>query len=113
MLWYDQNVKRNTAAPTTWDALKKLITNDLLSTDHRSYLHGEIDRRKQAPDESVYNYILAKRDLCLELDDSMSDQDMIEHLSQGMKPEIANMLRAHAPKNLNQFIDLTKHLTGN
>jgi hypothetical protein len=110
LLWYDQNVKRNTAAPTTWDALKKLLTNNLLSTDHRSYLHGEIRRRKQAPNESVYNYILAKRDLCLELDDSMSDQDMIEHLFQGIKPEIAKMLRADAPKNLNQFIDLAKQI---
>jgi hypothetical protein len=110
LLWYDQNVKRNAAAPTTWDALKNMITNDLLSTDHRSYLHSEIRCRKQAPNESVYNYILAKRDLCLELDGSMSDRDMIEHLFQGMKPEIAKMLRAHAPKNLNQFIDLAKQI---
>ncbi len=73
-------------------------------------MHGEIRCRKQIPNDSVYNYILAKRDLCLELDDSMSDRDMIEHLFQGMKPEIAKMLRAHAPKNLNQFIDLAKQI---
>jgi hypothetical protein len=110
LLWYDQNVKRNANAPTTWEALKKLITNDLLSTDHRSYLHSEIRCRKQAPNESVYNYILAKRDLCLELNDSMSDRDMIQYLFQGMKPDIAKMLRAHGPKNVNQFIDLAKQI---
>jgi hypothetical protein len=88
--------------------MKKLILDDLLSTDHRSYLHTEIRRRKQAPKESVYNYILAKRDLCLELNDGMSETDLIEYLFQGLKPEIAKMLRSHEPRNLNTFITLAK-----
>jgi hypothetical protein len=92
LLWFDQNVKRSSTPPTTWRELKSLILDDLLSTDHRSYLHTEIRRRKQAPNESVYNYILVKRDLCLELDDRMSDSDLIEYLFQGLKPEIAKML---------------------
>ncbi len=70
---------------------------------------SEIRRRKQAPNENVYNYILAKRDLCLELIDGMSDRDMIEPLLQGMKPEIAKMLRT-APSRLEEFIDLAKHI---
>jgi hypothetical protein len=89
LLWYDQNVKRAVAGPTTWADLKTLITRDLLSTDNKSYLHTEIMRLKQENNESVYNSILTKRDLCLELDDNMKDVDMIEHLYQGMKPEIA------------------------
>jgi hypothetical protein len=60
LLWYGQNIKGNAAAPITWDALKNLITSDLLSTDHRSFLHSEIRRCKQVPNERVYNYILAK-----------------------------------------------------
>jgi hypothetical protein len=110
LLWYDQNVKRAVAGPTTWADLKSLITRDLLSTDHKSYLHTEIMRRKQGNSESVYNYILAKRDLCLELDASMKDVDMIEHLYQGMKPEIAKTLRAHNPRNLDDFVELAKQI---
>jgi transposase InsO family protein len=110
LLWYDQNVKRAASGPTTWAELKALITKDLLSTDHKSYLHSEIIRRKQGNSESVYNYILAKRDLCLELDESMRDPDMIEQLYQGMKPEIAKMLRAHNPRRLTEFIELAKQI---
>jgi hypothetical protein len=110
LLWYDQNVKRAVSGPTTWAELKALITRDLLSTDHKSYLHTEIIRRKQGNSESVFNYILAKRDLCLELDDSMRDADMIEHLYQGMKPEIAKMLRAHNPRHLNDFVEMAKQI---
>jgi hypothetical protein len=40
----------------------------------------------------------------------MSDRDMIEHIFQGMKAEIAKMLRAHAPSRLEQFIDLAKYI---
>ncbi len=53
LLWYDQNVKRTVAEPTTWADLKTLITRDLLSTDHKSYLHTEIMRRRQGNNESV------------------------------------------------------------
>jgi hypothetical protein len=55
------------------------------------------------------NYILPNRDLCLKLDDSIKDAAMIEHLYQGMKPEIAKMLRAHNPRHLD-FVELAKQI---
>jgi hypothetical protein len=110
LLWYDQNVKRSPSPPTSWRELKQLILNDLLSTDHKSYLYNEIIHCKQASNESVYNYILTKRDLCLELDDRMKDSDLIEYLFQGLKPEIAKLLRSHAPRNLDSFIKYAKQI---
>jgi hypothetical protein len=35
---------------------------------------------------------------------------MIEHLYQGMKPEIAKMLRAHNPRHLVDFAELAKQI---
>lgn len=40
----------------------------------------------------------------------MSDSDLIEYLFQGLKPEIAIMLRSHAPRNLDSFIMLAKQI---
>ena len=107
-LWYDQNVKRRAVPPSTWQELKRLIKADLLSADHKSYLHGEIRNRKQAPNESVYNYILAMRDLCYELDNAMSDEDVLEHIYRGMNPEIAKLVRSHGPQTIDNFTDKAK-----
>jgi dihydroorotate dehydrogenase len=56
------------------------------------------------------NYILPNPDLCLELDDSIKNTAVIEHLYQGVKPKIAKMLRAHNQRHLEDFVELAKQI---
>ena len=92
------------------DELKDRMKDFFLLSSYDDYLRDELAKRKQGPDETVANYILAKRALCFRLDASMESKEIVRYVYDGIKPEIARMLFAQCPADFDALSEMAKNI---
>lgn len=73
-------------------------------------MKSELLHRKQGPNEPVSNYVLAKLDLCHQIKQSMDEDTKLDHLYEGLRPEIKRQLYSHQPQTIAEFLDFAKRI---
>ena len=84
--WHKLTMQANDSPPTTWCSLKELFIQQYMPKDKKRYFRTLIQERKQKYSESVLQYIIDIRSLCYQMDDEMSENDIIDHLFDGFTP---------------------------
>lgn len=79
---------------------KNRLINAFLSTGHRLYLPDKIMRTRQADEESITAYIAQMRYWCGLYNAEMPEEDILDHIIDGLKPEIARQVMLSRPANL-------------
>lgn len=109
--WYHQVAKNLiNEKKICWENFKKEIKEYFLPVNWISSLKDELRKRCQQPQEPLANYVLAKLELCDQIDPTMSEADKLDHLFNGLAPEIARSLYQFQPKSLEEFLDYAKRI---
>jgi hypothetical protein len=90
--WFKLNVTKNSSPPSDWNSLKKAFIEHHLPKDRNRYYREQLSKRKQVSKEPVSHYIVSKHLLCLEVNPSMSEREIILHIFEDMLPNIKREL---------------------
>ena len=109
--WYNIYITHGgDSAPTTWEAVKRLMIDHFKPSDYSAYLRDELNKRVQYQNESVTDYIITKRSLCLRFNSEMNEDEVVDRIIKGLDPDIAQHVFAHEPENFQSLLDLGKRL---
>lgn len=98
--WYKLSIKLSDNPPKTWEVFKKLFLERFLGTDYNKYIKDRVENRKQAANEPVDDYITSMRLYCFELNPSMTESQIMDHIYKGILPQIKRTLFAMGPSSL-------------
>jgi hypothetical protein len=108
--WYIYDVENPKKPIEDWDVFVELMKKTFLPADLDSCIKKKLKERKQGLYESVSNYILEKRILCMKLHNQMSDKEVIENIYEGIHPELSKMLYAFSYENLEDFLEKARNI---
>ncbi|CAF5113389.1 unnamed protein product, partial [Rotaria magnacalcarata] len=105
-LWFDNNEHTF----KKWSDFEIQFRNRYASTTIIHQKFNKLKQRTQLPDESVSGYIDDVINLCREIDSSMSDSIIIQHLMSGINPEFRKEISRHESgmNSLNEFLKYAK-----
>jgi hypothetical protein len=103
--WFKLNVTKNPSPPSDWNSLKKAFIDHHLPKDRNRYYREQLSKRKQTSKESVSHYIVSKHLLCLEVNPSMSEKEIMLHIFEDMLPNIKRELYIREFTNLQELKD--------
>ncbi|CAF4342504.1 unnamed protein product, partial [Didymodactylos carnosus] len=89
--WFDDNDFQ------TWSEFETAFRNRYSSSTQSQLRFDQLLQRKQEPSESVAMYFDDIVSLCKELDSSMSEKIIVQHLINGIRPELRMPLFRHEP----------------
>ena len=89
--------------PGDWGDLKKEFLKDFLPKNKQRYYRDQLSRRKQSSKEPVSQYILSKRLRCLEVNDKMTEKEIMSYVFEDILPEIKMELMIKDHKTLNKL----------
>ena len=105
-LWFDNNEHTF----RKWSDFEAQFRNRYASTTIIHQKFDKLKQRKQSSDESVAEYIDDVINLCREIDSSMSDAIIIQHLMSGINPDFRKEISRHesCTNSLNEFLKYAK-----
>jgi hypothetical protein len=86
------------------------MEKQFLPQDNRSYIMGELERRKQQPYENVTTYVISIRNLCQNLNKEMSQEDLIYYIMRGLRDDIHEPLCALNPKTVEDLLEKARNI---
>jgi hypothetical protein len=99
--WHYIKIECISAVPAIdWDGLKKAFEQRFLRGDYKSHLMRELRERKMKEDETLISYITAIETLCHDLDDGMSQEQIIDYVYAGLDRRVAAQIAFFAPKDI-------------
>ena len=108
--WWDKETQGGKKVFATWTLFEAGIKARFLPKDQAKRWKLLMRRRKQRPDEDVTTYFNEKYALCSRIDQTMPDEDIVEHLKDGLLPEYYGYLclsKSKTPQELLQeLIDI-------
>ena len=96
--------------PENWEALKKAFLDHFMRGDYKSHLSKELRSRKKDPNESMVVYITAIQTICHDLDENMSQVQIVEYCLNGLDPDIAAQIQLFNPDNVSHLLMCAKNV---
>ena len=78
--------------------------------DKKRYFRNLIQERKQKYSESVLQYIIDIRSLCYQMDDEMSESDIIDHLFDGLLPSFKREFEMNKCQTIDEFTEFARKI---
>ena len=94
----------------SWTKFKNELKAFSSPSNHETYIREQLRGRKQRPDVSVATYVLDKRDLCSRLSRTMGESMVVEHLHEGLRPNIRSALFLFAPTTVSEFLEHARRI---
>ncbi|RWS03246.1 retrovirus-related Pol polyprotein from transposon 297-like protein [Dinothrombium tinctorium] len=105
--WYDVCVESREEQPKSYEELRKMFLEEF---HHEDEILMRIKERKQLSHESVQTYIYSKVQMCQQLDNKMSDAEILRCVYEGMNPEIKREARIFNPSSYTELLAIAKRI---
>jgi hypothetical protein len=108
--WYKMYIKPRIQIGRTpvWNEFKKQMKTFFLPSSHKDFALRALEARKQKEQETVANYILAKKRLCLESDPTMSETTQVYYCIKGLLPRLKRDVTLQDPTTMDELLKLAK-----
>lgn len=104
--WFDNNETKF----RTWSDFELAFRQRYVASTTTFKKFDQLIQRRQKPDESILNYCDEVMDLCRAIDPKMSDVTIIQHLRNGLNPDVRKEIsrRESAMNSLDEFLKYVK-----
>jgi hypothetical protein len=87
----------------TWAKIKQEFLEEFNPIGYDTILKTELENRRQGESESVISFINAIENLCIQLDNNMSEKDICTYILRGLKENILHAISFHDNNNLKEL----------
>ena len=91
--------------PKNYQELKTSMIKDLCPADYRSVLSQQLNNAFQKPGQTTISFIYEIQELCLRIDDGISEMFILSIIKEKLLPQIKYAISLQNPQNLQQLIE--------
>ena len=108
--WHKLILKAEDEPPSTWRELKLRFLEQFMPVDSKRYYREHVLRRKQGVKEPVSQYIIEKRMLCFQMDSDLDEEDIVDHVFDGLLPELKKELEIQNCRTIDDLMGKAKKI---
>ena len=96
--------------PGDWDELKGLFLNHFMRGDYKSHLSKELRNKRKSENESMVVYITSVLTLCHDLDENMSEEQVVGYCLDGMDQDVQAQIQMFNPTTIAELMRYAKNV---
>jgi hypothetical protein len=114
--WYEHilDKKYSTTPPSDYNTLRVALVKDYCLSDYRDCLSRKLKKIEQRPEQSVTDFILEVKNLCLKIEEKMPEPIIVSLIRGGLLPSIAKRVARDNPLTISKLLESARSAeTGN